>query len=300
MKMSKRNRKKPNLSNRHPLVDPTYLLEIVIPVHRNMELLEKCLDSIPEALNGIKTRLVIFDNATPNEERLQLYPKLEGKSVLSDKLKDAGIALNITKHGQNVGFPRACNSAAQGVRTPLLMFLNSDIVLQPNSLDYMVRDMDDPKIGVVGMKLLFPEEDMQGLRGDIRPAGKVQHVGLHTNVRSDFVHSYLGWSADHPKVNRVRDVYVVTGAALMTRRSLWNQIGGFFEGYGLGCYEDIDFGLSVRDLGYSIIVETKAVAYHYAGATAEKYQIGYPLQINKQILLSRWGNKLNWTEYLSW
>jgi GT2 family glycosyltransferase len=277
------------------------LLDVCIPVYRNIPLLENCLSHIPEAINGISTTITIFDNGTPKEEKLGLYPKLKGTSALLDSLKEAGVvSVNIIEYGQNIGFPRACNLGVRKGSAPLIFLLNSDIELFPNAIENAVKALDDPKIGVVGMKLLFPEKDTVGLNGSIRPAGKVQHVGLHTNVRSDFVHSFLGWSADHPKVMKVRDAYVVTGAALMTRRSLWKQIGGFFEGYGRGTFEDCDFCLSVRDLGYNIIVETKSVAYHYAGATAEKYQIPYPLQINKQILLSRWGNKLNWTEYLSW
>ena len=114
--------------------------------------------------------------------------------------------------------------------------------------DLLVRAMDDPKVGVVGMKLMFPESDdtKKGLMG---PANSIQHVGLSTTIHGDFAHHFIGWNKDNPRVNRVRDVYAVTGAALMTRRKLFFSLGRFFEGYGKGTWEDVDYSLAVRDLG---------------------------------------------------
>ena len=169
-------------------------------------------------------------------------------------------------------------------------------MLSPNSLKTLVDDIkSNPKIGVLGMKLLFPHDHV----GDpIRPAGKIQHVGLFTNIKAEFVHTFVGWSEDNPRPNAVRDVYAVTGAALLTRRNLWIRSRGFFEGYGLGTYEDVDYAMMIREMGYKVCVNTKAVATHYTGATAESHNIPYPMQVNRSIFMARWHNKLAYTEYL--
>ena len=161
----------------------------------------------------------------------------------------------------------------------------------------MIRALDEPSIGVVGMKLLYPQDTLDQ---NSRPAGKIQHVGLGANIRGDIIHVLMGWSPDNPKVNVVRDTYAVTGAALMTRRNLWNKTGGLFEGYGLGTFEDVDFCLSVRELGYNVIVETKAVGEHYTGATQVANNMNFPLLQNKLIFLQRWGQKLVWSDWLLW
>jgi GT2 family glycosyltransferase len=164
-----------------------------------------------------------------------------------------------------------------------------------------VEEMHDPKVGVCGMKLVFPPEVQSiGLRQEIRPSSKIQHVGLETNIRGEFFHAFVGWDADHPKPNAMRTPYAVTGAAFLTRRSLFAKIHGFNEIYGAGTWEDIDFCMMVRELGYNILVNTTACGIHYTGATAETYKIPYALDYNRMTFLQRWSNKMNWTEVNAW
>jgi GT2 family glycosyltransferase len=82
----------------------------------------------------------------------------------------------------------------------------------------------------------------------------------------------------------------------MTRRNIWNKVGGFLDAYGLGTYEDCDYCLSVKKLGLDVIVETKAVGYHYTGASAESNRIAYPMIQNRLLFLQRWQNSLVWDE----
>jgi intein/homing endonuclease len=119
-------------------------------------------------------------------------------------------------------------------RSPLVFLLNSDVILHKDSIDKLIRVMDDPKVGVVGMKLIFPD-DVEGASIGARAFGKLQHIGLTTNIRAEVLHAFIGWSPDHPRVNAQKEVFAVTGAAMMTRRLIWRRIGGFFEGYGMGC-----------------------------------------------------------------
>jgi len=268
----------------------TKLLDIVICVYNRFDLLTKCLGSITNAVGGkFEYNIVLVDNNSDKEEARKFYSELDPQQY------------TIIRNQENLGFPKACNQGARRKSSPLLLMLNSDVILWENSLDYMVQAMDDPKIGVCGMKLLFPEDSL-GLQSNavVRPPGKVQHVGIVMNIRTDVFHIYLGWDANHPKVNAMRDVDFVTGAAFLTRRHIWNKIGGFYEGYGTGTYEDVDFCLLSKKLGYNTIVKTKAVGYHYTGATAEKYQIAYPLNQNRLLFLQRWQGELIWREAEVW
>jgi GT2 family glycosyltransferase len=260
------------------------LVDIVIPIHSRFDLLEQCLQSIPDAAVDITYNLILVDNKSPDP------------GDFWDRWSRDAIILH---NKENLGFPKACNQGVRRKTSPLILLLNSDVILYPGAIHRMVKAMDDPKVGVVGAKLLFPtEEQISAAKLDprIRPAGKVQHVGLETNIRAEFYHIFLGWSEDHPKVNRMRETYAVTGACLMTRRSIWNRIGGLFEGYGQGTYEDLDFCLTTRDIGYSVIVETQAVGVHFVGATSEAYRKPMPMNENRMIFMQRWGNRLNYTE----
>jgi len=261
------------------------LLDICIPVFNRFDLLTKCLNSIPTAVNGkFEYNVILVDNGSNKDEAREFYGGLDG-------------SYTIIRNQENFGFPKACNQGAKRKASPLLLFLNSDVILWDNSLAYMVEAMDDPKVGVCGMKLLFPE-DLGDLQSSpiIRPRGKVQHVGLAINIRTEVFHQFLGWDADHPKVNAVREVDIISGAVLLTRRSIWNKVGGFLEIYGLGNFEDVEYCLSVRELGLNVIVETKAVGYHYTGASAEAARLNFPFTQNRLIFLQRWQNKLRWSE----
>lgn len=263
-------------------------VDIVLPVHRRIDLLEKCLDAIPEAMGNVSYQVIIFDNATPPEEKSPLYVKLRHQE-----------GFVMSENSTNLGFPIACNRAARRGTAPFIFFLNSDVILDPGSVKLLVDAMQDQTIGVVGMKLVFPDNPL-GLNPNIRPANKIQHVGLMSNIRGEIVHAFMGWDEYHPKVMEVRDMLGVTGAALMTRRALWNKLGGFLEDYGLGTFEDIDFCMKCREANYNVIAVPQARGIHYTGATAEKYQLPYPLQMNKLLFMQRWAGKLPWTEFQSW
>lgn len=262
---------------------PQTLVDICIPVHGQFELLEKCLLSIPDAIGNIPYQIIIFDNNSPKEEADEFYRNLDKE-------------VRVYRSKENIGFPGSCNQMVAMGKSPLIFLLNSDVILDPESIDKLVKVMDDPKVGVVGMKLIFPE-DTEGLQIGPRPAGKLQHIGLTTNIRAEVFHPFIGWSPDHPRVNAQREVFAVTGAALMTRRSIWNKVGGLFLGYGMGTFEEVDYQMVVRELGYNILVEPQASGIHYTGATVEKYGLGYNLRNNQMLFLQRWGEKLSWWQW---
>lgn len=270
------------------------LVSVIIPNFRRFDMLEKCLKALPDAFGDIPYEVIVVDNGSPLEEKKPFFssiPPMDTFTVIELK--------------QNVGFPAACNRGVKQSRGPLTFFLNNDVIMETGSGEKLVRAMDDPKVGICGMKLLFPSEQMLIEAGvnygnGQRPPQTIQHVGLFTNIRGQVIHMYLGWSGDNPRVNAIKDVYAVTGAALMTRRGLFLSCSGFDPVYGMGTYEDVDYSMKVREKKHRIIVETGAVGTHFAGATAEKFQLAFPLNENRMIFEQKWYNKLEWTEYLAW
>lgn len=266
---------------------PSTLVSVIIPVHRRMDLLKSCLAALPDAFGDIPFEIILIDNATPIEEKRDVYLELR---------RDPRTF--IYESQVNMGFPKACNLGYQKSNSPLLFFLNSDVIMSKGSGELLVRKIDDPKIGVVGMLLIFPNHS--DLNMEIRPAGKVQHVGLAINIQMQPIHLFIGWSPTHSKVLAMDQVPAVTGAALMTRRNLFGKAGKFFDGYKLGTFEDVDYCLTVANMGYNICVEPKAIAMHYTNATAEKYQISYPYVENSALFMQRWMHKIKQTDWEYW
>lgn len=194
------------------------LLNIVIPVYNSFDYLGDCLDSIPDAAGDVDYFITIVDNGSDKDKADRFYKKYEDMDNIS-----------IERFNRPLGFPRACNIGTKRKACPLIFFLNADVTLEPDSITELVKTMDDPEVGVVGMKLLFSEGTPHG------PDGTVQHVGLTMNIQAKPFHLFLGWSSDNPRVNAMDDAWAVTGAALMTRRKIFNKVGGFEEKYGKGC-----------------------------------------------------------------
>lgn len=241
-------------------------VDVVITTSGRWDFLKECLESIKTQ----DCNIYVVDHASDPEERIQNQGLLEG--VTSKRLQ------------QQVGFPAANNEGARMGAAPLILFLNDDCILFEDAIEKMEEVMQDGTIGVCGAKLVFPLTSTNSNR----PAGKTQHVGLALSIRGDTIHPLVGWSADHPKTCKSRDVFAVTGACLMTRRNLFNRLNGFDPTYGLGTFEDVDYCLKIRQQGLRVYLNAEAKGYHYAGATAEKKKISYPLAMNQMIFKTRW------------
>lgn len=256
-------------------------VDVVVTTAGRFDCLKDCLNALE---NQIDHNLFIIDNASDAEQRIQNQEIFEG--VSSKRLQ------------QNIGFPAAANEGARMGSAPLILFLSDDVVLFEGTLERMVKRMDEPSIGVVGAKLLFPPTSTS----PIRPAGQVQHVGLSVNIRGEVIHPLVGWNPDNPKTQKSRDVFAVTGACYMIRRPLFSRAGGFNAKYGKGTFEDCHLSCDVRKMGFRVFIDTDCQAYHYVGATAEKRNEGFPLQNNGMLFKAEWMPQgyMVWDEHLFW
>lgn len=267
-----------------------YALDIVIPVYGQADLLTRCIQALPEAANGISCRLFVVDDCGPEQEQLrEVYRSLNGNS-------------RVIRNQANSGFPKTVNNGVNAGNSPLILLLNSDCILKPGAIREMVREFDNPQVGVAGPKLLF---------GDNRwgQSGKVQHAGIARNVAGQLVHINLGWAADNPRVNERREMQMLTGACLMTRREVWRKItnqyhnfgdpttGAMNEVYDKGSYEDVEYCLAARSMGYKVVYQPKAVGLHYVGASVIAANGAFPLNRNAMIFGARCGHIVEYDEW---
>lgn len=262
------------------------VVDIVIPVHNAWDYLYECLEAIPDACGEYRYKVILVDNGSNKEDADRFYSSVAGAKVI--------------RYRENRGFPYACNQGARQGVFDYILFLNSDCIMQPLSIQNMVdrfKQDEEGDLGVVGAKLLFPENPGEVDWGN---HGKVQHVGMATNINSQFFHVLLGWSPDNPRVLAVDRVIAVTGAALMTPRSLFQKLGGFDEAFSPGSYEDVDYCFRVQSGNMNCVIEQTAVGKHYVGATSKTQGIGFPLERNHSLFLRKWEGKIPWSEHVHW
>lgn len=275
---------------KHKPAKVEYLVDIVIPVYGQAELLSKCIEALPEAASETSYRLIIVDDCGPEQDLLShVYRSLNGNSKL-------------LRNRANSGFARTVNAGVASGVSPYILLLNSDCILQPGAISAMLKEFDDPQVGIVGAKLLFGDNRWQ-------QQGRVQHAGLCRNLQGQLVHVNLGWAADHPKVNQRREMQMVTGACLMTRRDVWGKVwseyrkfgdpstGALNEVYDRGAYEDCEYCLATRAQGYKVIYQPEAVGLHYVGASITANNGTFPLERNSMIFGARCGHLVEYDEY---
>jgi len=248
----------------------------------NMDIFEKCVQSIVSEIPSIPSRLIVYQNGiVPKENIVRQERILSNLPPMSRRAES----------NQNRGFPGGANRAIRSGHAPLVLFITDDIVLKKGCLDTLVRRMDYIEIGICGLKLLFPLDSSES-----GPAGTTQHVGHGISIRGAITHPFLGWSADNPKCCVSREVMSVTGACFMVRRRVFEQAGGFYEGYQMGYYEDVDLCMTIAKNGHKVFIDTDAQAYHYGGQTM-KNEERPPMQFNEMVLHTRHVNDFKWSEF---
>lgn len=265
-------------------------LDIIIPVYGQSALLQKCLEALPEAAGNVTYQVILVDDCGPEQEQLtEVYRGLNGNSRL-------------LKNKVNSGFARSVNNGVATGKAPFILLLNSDCILSSGAIPAMLKEFDDPAAGIAGCKLLFADSRWGN-------EGRVQHAGIVRNPAGHLVHVNLGWSADHPKVNERREMQMVTGACMMTRRKVWQQVtaeyrkfgdptlGALNEVYDKGGYEDVEFCLAARAQGYKVIYTPDAVGLHHVGASVTGAKEAFPLNRNAMIFGARCGHLTIYDEW---
>lgn len=209
-----------------------------------------------EALEKSKTHfpfeIIVVDNASHDEESLIFLEQAD---------KDKRITL--IKSPQNVGFGRGNNLGAKIAKGKYLFFHNPDVTVNENSLQKLVDFMEkNPDIGIAGPKLVYSSGKVQeSCRRHMKFSDLVLNrtpLGKLPMFRQR-VKRYLMEDFDH---NKTQDVDLITGAAIMMPRELFEKIGGFDKRYFL-FMEDFDLCRMVKKAGKRIVYCPESEMNHY-------------------------------------
>ena len=224
------------------------ILDIAILTAGRADLFGMCVDAVMSQMKP-EYKIAVCNNGHPSNEYEQIYKKLPEGSI-------------IKRNKEDTGYSNGANSCMNAGNAPLILLVTDDVFLHEGAIERLLETMKDPSIGMCGLKLLFPADSVD----PNRPAGKVQHIGIATNIRGDIIHPLVGWSANNPKCNISREVVAVTGACFIIRREDFRRVRGFNPIYGAGYYEDIDLSYSIRSLGKRVYIDTR-VSCHSWGWT---------------------------------
>ncbi|WP_164901745.1 glycosyltransferase family 2 protein [Neorhizobium lilium] len=234
----------PALPSRPKVASARTKVSVIIPTRDRADLLSACLDGLLKRTRFDELDVIVIDNESAEPETHALFAKYEGQ----------GLVNRVPLPG-SFNFSRACNLGVAHARHDLVLLLNNDVEpINPEWLDQMVAELDDDDIGAVGALLLFPD-------------GYVQHAGVTLGSGSVARHSFQfrkpGERGDWGLIEQRQEMSAVTGACLLTRRSLWHAVGGMNEERLTVAFNDVDYCLKLREIGKGIMWTPHARLIHH-------------------------------------
>ncbi len=257
---------RPGLYSVRPAIKGMPTVSIVMPTRDRPELLRAAVGSIEQRSSWPHRELLVVDNGTTDPTALALLDRLPPRA-------------RVLRHPGAFNWSAINNRAAREARGELLLFLNNDVeVIAGDWLEALIEQAQRPEVGVVGAKLLYPTRTIQHA-GVVLGIGGVANHGFKHLPAGDC--GYFGL----PLV--IRDCSAVTGACMMVRRELFEELGGFDEALGVA-FNDVDFCLRVRARGLAVIYTPHALLYHHESASRGDL---HPPE-NEQLMRRRWGEAL--------
>jgi glycosyltransferase involved in cell wall biosynthesis len=250
------------------------LVSILLPTRGQMqgkvedELLFKCVESIVSKTEYSNYEILIGYNNSLDSE-IESFLKSYPHRPINYKLNS------------EFNFASKINFMAKFAKGEHLVIFNDDLeVIAGEWLSSLLEFSQQEEVGVVGSKLLFPD-------------GKLQHVGMVLGINGYPAHIYHSAKPDFPgyrgDANLIRNYSAVTGAAMMVKKKLFDELKGLDENFRID-YNDTDFCMRVAEKGYRNVYTPYSLFYHHESAVLSSGRLN-----NKETELFR----RKWKKYLN-
>jgi hypothetical protein len=210
---------------------------IIVPIFNGRRYLAAFFDSLLRA-EPPSTEYILIDDGSTEDIAGGIPESFVDKHV------------HFLRNRENLGYAASVNRAFRACSGDIIFQLNTDLILDPNCLFAMTREIQRySSPGIVGSKLIYPQTQ------------RVQHAGMALGDHTKR-HVFRGASINHPLVDRNRPMTVLTGATVAMTRQALDDVGPLDERY-YNHNEDIDHCLRADFLGYQNIYCADSVAYHW-------------------------------------
>ncbi len=239
------------------------LITIVIPNKDHASDLKRCVYSILEKSTYTNYEIIIVENNSTEKATFDLY----------EELKEASDKVSVVTFEGEFNYSAVNNFGVSFAKGEYILLLNNDTeVITLNWLEEMLMYAQREDVGAVGAKLYYADRTIQH-------AGVVIGLGAHRtagHTHYKMPKENLGYMG---RLCYAQDVSAVTGACLLVKKSLWDEVGGLDTDFKISL-NDVDFCLKLREKGYLNVFTPFAELYHYesvsrglddSGEKAERY-----------------------------
>lgn len=232
----------------------TPLASVIVLTLNGSDVIRPCLDSLLQSDYPAFEVLVVNNGSTDATAEIVArdYPRVR-----------------LINNPRNLGFAGGMNEGIKAALGDILIPLNDDTIIPPSMIRELVQPiLRDPKVGIVGCKILFPDrKTIQHAGGVILPNGLTDHFGYNEEDRGQW---------DEP-----REVDYVTGCCIAVPRRIFEELGMLDARYFPIYYEEVELAVRVKRAGYKIFYQPSAFLYHMESKTQVRYSPRFLYRFNK-------------------
>lgn len=268
---------------RPALAEPPPRVSLVIPTRDGVDHLRGCVASIRDKTTYESYEILIVDNGSVEEATLRYLDELGSCS-----------AIRVLPYEGPFNYSAINNFAVARARGSVVGLVNNDVeVISPDWLTEMVSWAMQPDVGCVGAKLYYANDT-------------IQHAGVILGLGGVAGHSHKFFPRDHDgyrhRLKVIQNLSAVTAACLVVRKEVYEAVGGFNERDLPVAFNDVDFCIRVREMGYLNVWTPYAELYHLESLsrgpedTLEKRRRA---ERERNYMLRKWGSLLRNDPYYS-
>lgn len=211
---------------------------VIIPNYNGRELVDICLTSLYNQ-GVVPEEIIVVDNGSKDKSKelvREKYPKVR-----------------IISFSKNQGFSRAVNIGIKGARFDKLFILNNDTKVTPNCLKFLLDDLKrEASLCAVVPKVLLSNKKNDSTGSFINELGQAFHR-----------------REKRTKKKQLEEVFLITGAAVLCRKKVFEEIG-YFEEKFFAYAEDVDWSFRAQLSGCKFLCDYRAIVNHRHKATSSR------------------------------
>ncbi len=242
----------------------TFLHAIVLGFNRFNSTSKLCLDSlIPQLTYEETIQVTAIDNGSTDDSA----------ELLSQYVKKNPI-IKVSFHEKNLGFGGGMNRAAQNINCEWLLLVNSDLIFPPSSIKNLIAQLRNmPESIAIACPLT-------------NNAGNGQCISIEGHTQEEIIRN---GQIINDQPNLIFTIsYRADFCCAVIRKKVWDQLNGLDLSYGRGYYEDFDFSMRAKDLGYDIAICEDVFVYHEGSASFKaNTELKQLLKKNKSLFKKR-------------
>lgn len=253
-----------------PSLRPRMQLSVIIVTYNSARHLRACLESVAEHFRGVEHEVCVVDNASDDDTAALACA--------------AGGRTQMVSNDRNLGFSAAVNLGLRSTTGRYVMWLNPDTRVVGGDVGVLLRHLDrEGKVGIVGPQVLNEDGSVQ-LSCRSFPSydtALFNRYSLLTRLfpGNRFSRNYLHTDWDH---RAVREVDWVSGACLLHRRSLLDDVGALDEHFFM-YMEDIDFCLRAHEARWKVHYHPGLRVLHHIAGSSRQVPFSMIVELHKSI-----------------